>query len=129
MQEYERQHNRSGREMTREEAVKTFEAHRRQWEKIQSRESLIWEDFPWPMFKSPSSPEDLTTAAIHGYMLSPFHSQDKSQRDRIKELIKRWHPDRFNHVLSKVKAGDLERVSEGGGSVVRALNDLLRSSE
>lgn len=129
MQEYERVHNKSGREMTREEAVKIFEAHRRQWEKIQSRESLIWEDFPWPMFKTPSNPEDLTTVAIHGYMLSPFHPQDKSQRDRIKELIKRWHPDRFNHILSKVKASDLEKVSEGGGLVVRALNDLLRSSE
>lgn len=127
-QEYERR-NRVGREMTREEALKIFESHRRQWEKIQSRESLIWEDFPWPMFKTPSNPEDLTTAAIHSYVLSPFQPQDRSQKDRIKELIRRWHPDRFGRILSKVKASDRERVDEGGGSVVRVLNDLLHSSE
>ncbi|KIM69417.1 hypothetical protein SCLCIDRAFT_103069 [Scleroderma citrinum Foug A] len=129
--------------MPREETSKIFETHRRQWEMIQtqltqhqsqpqpgpSRGGLIWQDFPWPMFKSPKGPDELTASAIRSYMQSPFHPQDKSQRDRIKELIRKWHPDRFNNLLPLINVNDLEMINEGAGSVVRALNDLLRTSE
>lgn len=81
------------------------------------------------MFKSPKGPEELTAPAIRSYMQSPFHPQDKSQRDRIKELIRKWHPDRFNNLLPLINVNDLEMINEGAGSVVRALNDLLRTSE
>ena len=139
-QEFERF---KGKEMTWEDTTKIFETHRRQWEMIHtqltqyqsqpqsgpSRGGLIWQDFPWPMFKSPKSPEDLTASAIRSYMQSPHHPQDKSQRDRIKELIRKWHPDRFNNLLPLISVNDLEMISEGAGSVVRALNDFLRSSD
>ena len=51
----------------------------------------------------------------------------RSQRDRIKEHIRRWHPDRFDtKLLPRVVEGDRENVKEGAGAVVRGLNDLLR---
>ncbi|EGO03387.1 hypothetical protein SERLA73DRAFT_46239 [Serpula lacrymans var. lacrymans S7.3] len=114
--------------MSKQEVIKLFELHKAQWDKIQSLSTILWEDFPWPMFKRPKGPDDLTTPAINAYMLSPLHPSDKSTKDRIKDSLRKWHPDRFNHSLPKVKEEDRERVQEGAGSVVRTLNDLLRSS-
>ena len=126
MQEHERQ-AKAGKTMSKEEVAKLFEAHRGQWDKIQTLGSLIWEDFPWPMFKRPKGPDDLTSPAITAYMLSSVHSQDRATKERIKDNIRRWHPDRFNsQLLPKVKENERERVSEGAGTVARILNDLLR---
>ncbi|KAG8216521.1 hypothetical protein J3R82DRAFT_6637 [Butyriboletus roseoflavus] len=60
MQDHERQ-TKAGKTMSKEEVTKLFEAHRNQWDKIQTLGSLIWEDFPWPMFKRPKGPDDLTS--------------------------------------------------------------------
>ena len=126
MQEHDRQ-AKAGKTMSKEEVTKLFEAHRNQWDKIQTLGSLIWEDFPWPMFKRPKSPDDLTSPAITAYMLSPVHPQDRATKERIKDNIRKWHPDRFNsQYLPKVKESERERVSEGAGSVARILNDVLR---
>ncbi|KAN0085989.1 hypothetical protein V8E55_007123 [Tylopilus felleus] len=126
IQDHERQ-TKAGKTMSKEEVTKLFEAHRNQWDKIQTLTSLIWEDFPWPMFKRPKGPDDLTSSAITAYMLSPIHPQDRATKERIKDNIRRWHPDRFNsQLLPKVKESERERASEGAGSVVRILNDLLR---
>ncbi|KIJ61473.1 hypothetical protein HYDPIDRAFT_96507 [Hydnomerulius pinastri MD-312] len=108
--------------MSKQEVTKLFEAHQNQWEKIRNVEVLVWEDFPWPMFKQPSSPEDLTTAAVQAYVLYPHQ---RAQRE-IREDIRKWHPDRFNpRYLSRIKESEKEKVCEGAGSVVRILNDLL----
>lgn len=126
MQEHDRQ-AKAGKTMSKEEISKLFEAHRNQWDKIQTLGSLIWEDFPWPMFKRPKVPDDLTSPAITAYMLSSIHPQDRATKERIKDNIRRWHPDRFNsQLLPKVKESERERVAEGAGSVARILNDVLR---
>jgi hypothetical protein len=126
MQEHDRQ-AKAGKTMSKEDITKLFEAHRNQWDKLQTLGSLIWEDFPWPMFKRPKFPEDLTSPAITAYMLSSIHPQDRATKERIKDNIRRWHPDRFNsQLLPKVKENERERVAEGAGSVARILNDLLR---
>lgn len=126
MLEHDRQ-AKAGKTMSKEDVMKLFEAHRNQWDKIQTLGSLIWEDFPWPMFKRPKAPDDLTSPAITAYMLSSIHPQDRATKERIKDNIRRWHPDRFNsQLLPKVKESERERVSDGAGSVARILNDLLR---
>ncbi|KAF9239253.1 hypothetical protein BU15DRAFT_88052 [Melanogaster broomeanus] len=120
MQEHERQ-AKSGKTMSKEDVAKLFEAHRNQWDKIQTLGSLIWEDFPWPMFKRPKGPDDLTSSAITAYMLSPIHPPGQGDEGA------RWHPDRFNSQhLPKVKESERDRVLEGAGSVARILNDVLR---
>ncbi|KAH7882458.1 hypothetical protein F5I97DRAFT_1910554 [Phlebopus sp. FC_14] len=128
MQEHERQ-AKSGKMMSKQEVAKLFEAHRSQWDKIPTLTSLIWEDFPWPMFKRPNGPDDLTMPAVTAYMLSPIHPQDKGTKDRIKDALRKWHPDRFetSH-LPKVKPDERGKVSDGAGAVVRILNQLLNMS-
>ncbi|KIY48470.1 hypothetical protein FISHEDRAFT_31269, partial [Fistulina hepatica ATCC 64428] len=91
---------------------------------------LTWDNFPWPMVRRPKAPDDITKVGISAYILSPHYpglDPTKSDRDRIKDHIRRWHPDRFEtKVLPRVVEADRERVQEGAGSVVRGLNDLLR---
>ncbi|EMD31930.1 hypothetical protein CERSUDRAFT_37398, partial [Gelatoporia subvermispora B] len=98
------------------------------WPRLQAMEALTWDAFPWPVFKKPDTPEDLTTSAISAYVLSPHHPSDaqKAPKDRIKDHIKRWHPDRFEtKLLRKVREDERERVKEGAGLVARNLNELL----
>ncbi|KAG2032414.1 hypothetical protein BDR03DRAFT_970088 [Suillus americanus] len=123
----------AGKALGKQDTIKLFEHHRGQWDKLQISGGvlgvLIWDDFPWPVFKRPSGPDDVTAPCITAYMLSSLHPTDKSPKDRIKENIRRWHPDRFEtQLLPKVKESDRDIVREAAGTVVRVLNDLLRSS-
>ncbi|KAG1836282.1 hypothetical protein DFJ58DRAFT_622816, partial [Suillus subalutaceus] len=123
----------AGKALGKQDTIKLFEYHRGQWDKLQISGAvlgvLIWDDFPWPVFKRPGGPDDVTAPCITAYMLSSLHPTDKSPKDRIKENIRRWHPDRFEtQLLPKVKESDRDIVREAAGTVVRVLNDLLRSS-
>ncbi|KAK7467608.1 hypothetical protein VKT23_004661 [Stygiomarasmius scandens] len=124
--------NRAAKTMTKEDVIAMFEHHERLWQRMGTIDELRWDHFPWPMFKRPASPEEITFTAISAYILSPHYPEkDKSrpEKDRIKEHIRRWHPDRFEtKMLPKVIDSDKERVREGAGFVVRSLNDLLTKS-
>jgi hypothetical protein len=100
--------------------------HEQQWELIREAYKIRWDTLPWPVFRRPKGPEDLTTDAIGAYVLSQYYPTDKSYKDRIKEHMRRWHPDRFEtQFLPKVNEEERETVKEGAGWVVRALNELL----
>ncbi|RDB27545.1 hypothetical protein Hypma_003819 [Hypsizygus marmoreus] len=128
-----RQAKEAGKILTKEDVIAVYERHERLWQDVIPKEDeLRWRQFPWPMFKAPSSPEDITFAAINAYMQSPHYPEKdkaRTQKDRLKDQIKRWHPDRFDtKVLPKVIEGERDIVKEGAGSVVRTLNELLTRS-
>ncbi|KZT10518.1 uncharacterized protein LAESUDRAFT_644577, partial [Laetiporus sulphureus 93-53] len=117
------------KQLTKEEVIRIFEEHERRWARLGTLEVLSWYAFPWPILKTPESLEELTMLAIEAYVLSKHHpdGDKKTSKDRIKDHIKRWHPDRFEtKLLPKVREDDRERVKEGAGVVARNLNDLLR---
>ena len=115
--------------MSKEDVIRLFDEHERQWARIPTLEILSWSSFAWPMLKKPSSPEELTTTAISAYVLNPNAPTDKNEKDRIKEHIRRWHPDRFEtKLLPKVRSDERDTVKEGAGQVVRSLNELLTRS-
>ncbi|KAI0776367.1 hypothetical protein BC629DRAFT_1290551, partial [Irpex lacteus] len=119
----------AGQMLTKEAVVQIFDDHDRMWSRLAALDSATWSSFPWPTLKKPSTPEELTTTAISSYVLNPYNPSDKSEKDRIKEHIRRWHPDRFEtKLLPKVRSEDRERVKEGAGQVVRSLNELLARS-
>ncbi|KAJ2912829.1 hypothetical protein MD484_g7586, partial [Candolleomyces efflorescens] len=122
-----RQTTRSGAALTKDEMAKLHARYDQMWKDLTSKDNLRWTDFPWPVARMPSTPEDITTLAIESYLLSPLYPDNsRSERDRIKDSIKRWHPDRFEtKLLLKVSEDEKEKVREGAGSVVRSLNDLL----
>ncbi|KAG6831317.1 hypothetical protein H0H87_005676 [Tephrocybe sp. NHM501043] len=117
--------------LTKENVASTLERHERQWTALLSTTSanLRWESIPWPMFNSPKYPDDITIAAVAAYMESPLlpeKEKAKLPKDRIKEQIRKWHPDRFEtKCLPRVVEEEREKVKEGTGTVIRSLNELL----
>ncbi|KAG2068774.1 hypothetical protein BDR04DRAFT_974149, partial [Suillus decipiens] len=117
----------AGKALGKQDTIKLFEHHRGQWSKLQMSRVLIWDNFPWPVFKRPSGPDDITTRDITAYMLSSLHPIDKSLRHHVKENIKWWHHDRFEiWLLPKVRESDRDGVREAASTVARTLYHLLR---
>lgn len=132
---------------TREDALATFETHNRQWVSMQEKAELRWRDFPWPMFRTPMSPDEIQVPLVRAYVESEYHpdvvkthgpvletaraaakDKDKEIKSRLKDYMKKWHPDRFETAyLNKVIEGERQMVAKGAGSVARALGELLSS--
>ncbi|KAL4248587.1 hypothetical protein ABKN59_004350 [Abortiporus biennis] len=123
----ERERRRVEREHEREEAQKdAWKRYEEAWSKLNtSTDELTFEMIPWPMFSPPQSVDSISPARVAMFFLSPVHVEDQPTRDRIKAALRRWHPDRFGRVLSRVKEDDKANVEEGAGIVVRCLNNLL----
>ncbi|KAJ7496909.1 hypothetical protein FB451DRAFT_1119953 [Mycena latifolia] len=117
-------------------------------ESEQSR--LSFSDIPWPIASahrqkpdkkgdSKAGPphtvslDDLTVDAIAAFLVPSAtsgpstHADDKKHRkDKLRETILRFHPDKFEgRLLKRVRESDQPRVTEAVGVVVRALNTLM----
>lgn len=115
--------------LSTDDMMQVYLYHDRQWDMLPKRDELQWDNFPWPMFTLPKDPEQITGGAIFAYLKPDcYPGKDKmmSLKDRIKDQIKKWHPDRFDtKLLPKVVESEKEVVKVGAGTVVRYLNDLL----
>lgn len=88
--------------------------------------TLSFFDIPWPLLHPPRGCEDITTAAIRRFIASEHQQEkDKTHRERIKEALLRWHPDRWTRILDHVRTDHREEVRKGVDIVVRCLNELL----
>jgi hypothetical protein len=117
--------------LSEEEYVNLVIFHDQQWDWITTLPHLQWADFPWPVlsFSGPTKKEDLTSEAVADYVFAPLrlHHDRAMSKERLREIIRRWHPDRFE-VKYLARVADLherEMVRDGAGMVVRFLNDLL----
>ncbi|KAF8965777.1 hypothetical protein BDZ97DRAFT_1658520 [Flammula alnicola] len=117
--------------MSEEDVENLVIFHHQQWTWILTLPHIQWADFPWPLlsFSSPRRVEDLTLEAVAEYVFAPLtiHQDRALVKDRLKDLIRRWHPDRFE-IKYLARVADLherEMVREGAGIVARILNDLL----
>lgn len=130
MLEARRQMKSAGRPLTKQEVQRVLDYHDTLWSRLTASDTagLTWADIPWPMWKSPSTPDDISSALISAYVLSPLSNKSsKSSKDRVKEHIKKWHPDRFEtQHLVRVTESEKEKVKQGAGNVTRYLNDLLK---
>ncbi|KAI0298631.1 hypothetical protein BC826DRAFT_887994, partial [Russula brevipes] len=86
---------------------------------------LRFKSVPWPTIVPPRNVADITPAAISKFIFSSAHSEGMSRKERIKNALRRWHPDRFGRVLSRVDEKDKGAVERGVGVVARCLNELL----
>lgn len=117
--------------MSEDDVINLMIFHDQQWTWISSLPHLQWSDFPWPClsFSGPKRKEDLTLEAIGEYVLAQFNiHQDRAiVKEHLKNLIRRWHPDRFEiKYLSRVAdLHERDTVRDGAGIVTRILNDLL----
>lgn len=105
-----------------------WEAYEKQWAAMIKAPHLRFRSMPWPVLVPISSPEQLLPIRIAQFIFHAQHSQGKSKEKRLREALLKWHPDRFNSKwLPKVVSEDREKVEDGAGRVVRALNELLNS--
>ena len=120
----------TGISLSPEELQEVFENHEKLWARLKTLKELSWDDFPWPMAKQPSNPDDISLFLIEAYIQSPLYpDKSRTPKDRIKDCIKRWHPDTFEAKLRKVVENEREKVKYGAGNVARCLSDLLEKEK
>ncbi|TDL17552.1 hypothetical protein BD410DRAFT_729914 [Rickenella mellea] len=125
MKTEQEQQAKAARTTSKDQVQRAWQNYEVGWATLKDRPTLHFKTIPWPTLKVPTSPEDLSTNTIGPFLLSPHHSQAKSNRDRIKEQLLRWHPDRFEGKwMTKVAQSDKDMVKEAVGQVVRSLNEL-----
>ncbi|TFL00704.1 hypothetical protein BDV98DRAFT_508545 [Pterulicium gracile] len=114
---------------TRDEVHHIVAENEQRRSKLLTLDVIRWCDLPWPMLRKPETPEDITLGGIDGYVRNPYHpEQGRSERDRVKDHIKYWHPDRFEtKLLPRVPEEEQEMVKTGAGIVARTLNELMSS--
>jgi len=121
---------REDRERARDERgfIEGWTSYETRWASLAaSSEPLSFSDIPWPVQlpSGPTKPEDITAKEVAKFLLSPLHSQNQSRKDRIRNGQLRWHPDRFQRVLKRVKEEDKHMVADGVGIISRCLNDMM----
>ena len=136
--EWRREEERARREaerLRREEAQRqktrdAWENYERRWRNVNTQEvDLSFASIPWPMESQPHSQFDITSYAIKDFILSPLHSMNKSHKQRLREQLLRFHPDRFEgRWLSRVRESDRAEVKDAINSVARYLNEALSQS-
>jgi hypothetical protein len=108
---------------TQEEAWKAYE---RRWTTVASEGGqLKFKSIPWPTTVQPRNVQEITPDAITKFVFSSAHSEGMSRKERVKNALRRWHPDRFGRMLSRVDEKDKRAVERGVGIVARRLNELL----
>lgn len=111
---------------SQEEAA--WKAYERRWSAIAGDDGssrLRFKSIPWPTTVPPRNVAEITPAAVAKFIFSPAHSEGMSRKERIRNALRRWHPDRFGRVLSRVDERDKGAVERGVGVVARCLNELL----
>jgi hypothetical protein len=88
---------------------------------------LLFGDIPWPIYSTRGfKPHEITKERVGKFILSRFHSTDKSPRERLRSALILWHPDKFDTKwLPRVDPSEQALVKEGVSAVVRALNELM----
>jgi len=85
---------------------------------------LDFSSIPWPVLRQPASAAEIDSCAITSFLLSPVHSRNQSKKVSVRKAQLRWHPDRFQRILARVRAEDKASVETGAGTVARCLNSI-----
>ncbi|KAJ1303467.1 hypothetical protein OPQ81_011655 [Rhizoctonia solani] len=143
--DYEHQQKRAAEEHRRSQSRRSLDPvssdsaawarYTTQWNKLQSMGvpgkknsdvMLFFSNIPWPTVRAPRGPEDITKDAVASLVLSTSHSQEKSAKVRLRELLLLWHPDKFvGRWMCYVVPSDQPDVTEGVMAVARIANELL----
>ena len=136
-EEQRRKKRRRSRERMRE--VEMRKAYDVRWKdlltsgKDEAQLELRFHDVPWPIavHGSSVSVKDITADAISAFL---FHLEDSSgdgddtkmRKDKLRETMLRFHPDKFEaRVMSRIAEKDKAMVREAASVVVRTVSDLM----
>ncbi|CAE6388440.1 unnamed protein product [Rhizoctonia solani] len=135
--EREDNERRSRRKQAKEQqsVVEGWIAYEAQWAHMRPSEttSLGFIDLPWPCHPPPRLPLDpdaLSKQTISTFLLSPLHSIGKPRKQRLREALLLYHPDRFvAKWMGRVRKEDAQAVQEAVGRVVRVLTGLVEEGD
>jgi len=125
----EEENRRATRERETRKASETFEQYLSSWAALTSNPSsqrvITFKDIPWPMNPPPRSASDVTGDTISSFLPSESHSVNRPRKQRIRDALLIYHPDRFDKWVSMI-ADDAEKAKarEVAGEIVRILNSL-----
>ncbi|PVF92788.1 hypothetical protein CPB86DRAFT_716791 [Serendipita vermifera] len=93
------------------------------------RPYLTFATIPWPVLRLSSDPQlkesnEITLEDTREFLLSHFHSPEKTREGRLRDARIRWSTSRSPSWLAFVVAADRERVREGIEQVNWCLNNL-----
>ena len=101
--------------------------------------SFSFADVPWPVLPQridfdTNTPvldlKDITAPAIAKFLLDPHRDWNKSRREKLRDAMLRYHPDKFEgRILPRIIPGDQGRVQEGVSIVMKCLNELMSVDE
>ncbi|PBK94823.1 hypothetical protein ARMGADRAFT_68028 [Armillaria gallica] len=122
-----------------ESLVNRWNAYEKAWQDLVSSNSpLRFSDIPWPVTVLSSSPlskdpsptplklGDITMAKVEDLLLGDLRVRGcvVTRKERIRNSLLRWHPDKMTAILSRVVQEDIGDVENGIGIVVRCLHHL-----
>ncbi|KAF8838409.1 hypothetical protein BDN67DRAFT_907375 [Paxillus ammoniavirescens] len=117
--------------------MERWENYEEIWRRVNaSTESLVFADFPWPL---PDRIMDRDLGRLGRQSVTDFlfeslsvRSNTTTTKERIRNSLLRWHPDKMSRVLNRVVPEDAELVREGIHTVfgtLRALQDSERTGQ
>ncbi|KAG9077691.1 hypothetical protein FRC06_008758 [Ceratobasidium sp. 370] len=137
--EREAEERRARRQQVKEQqhVVDAWIAYDARWTQLRAKQAqpgeLAFTDLPWPSYpapKLPLSPDALSKQAISTFLLSPLHSIGKPRRQRLREALLLYHPDRFvAKWMGLIREKDAPPVQEAVGRVARVLTGLVEEGE
>ena len=89
-------------------------------------------DIAWPVAKRPEDPDRLTVGAVREFVLAPLRGKGitpSKRKDRIRQLLLRYHPDKTAFLLSRVAEEEKDRVRGGINNVFMSLKFLQGDPE
>jgi hypothetical protein len=118
----------TAKERAAKQVISAWAAYESRWERLatDSRVALGFHDIPWPTITKASNLSNLTTDQIGRLILSSCHSPSKSTKERLRNAMLTWHPDKFEgRWIQRVREEEKENVRDGVKSVMRCLNELV----
>ncbi|KDQ11993.1 hypothetical protein BOTBODRAFT_34847 [Botryobasidium botryosum FD-172 SS1] len=117
--------------VSRETVGQVWESYQSRWKDIIAGTSpgpLTFQDIPWPVAFQVLSPASLTADRIEKFILSPDHSSDRTRKQRIRDSMLIWHPDKWEgRWMARVSEKDRGKVREGVEAVARCLTSLVEA--
>ncbi|KAF9787821.1 hypothetical protein BJ322DRAFT_983771, partial [Thelephora terrestris] len=94
---------------------------------VNGAKGIGFRDVAWPVAETPEDPEGLTFGAVREFVLAPLRGKGvtpSTKKDRIRQLLLRYHPDKTGFLLSRANGEDKDRVREGINNVFMSLKAL-----
>ncbi|KAF9652717.1 hypothetical protein BDM02DRAFT_3183402 [Thelephora ganbajun] len=111
----------------------SISGHRKNSSNLEDRgQGIGFRSVAWPVAKLPEDPDGLTINAVREFVLAPLRGKDitpSKRKDRIRQLLLRYHPDKATFLLSRVAEEEKDRVREGIKNAFVSLKSLQGDPE